>query len=231
MGTIIDLRPFGLPYEPTVKEIVDTGIDLVCFSGDKLLGGPQAGIIVGKKELIMRIKKNPLYRILRVGKHILCLLEQVIRVYLYDTPLCGEPLSKLPHLFMMTEPLSSVKSRADKLCAGLSPIMGKEFTLSVVESLAEIGGGSYPGVVIPSFAVAISSNKHTVEKSRLSRSIGGFGGADKILASLRSCLPPIVARIVENKVLLDAKTIFPDEISQIVEAVAKSLKVKSSITG
>lgn len=203
-GLIIDLRDKGLPYEPPVKEAVDSGIEIVSFSGDKLLGGPQAGIILGKKEMIDEMKKNPLFRALRVGKHILAMLEQVIRIYLYD-----DPLSELPHLSMLTEPISAIKLRAEKLSKALTSIMPKEFSIGVEESVAEIGGGSYPGVEIPSFVVTITP--HSAGQT-----------LDEIQCALRTCIPPIIARIADNKVILDARTIFENEIEQIIKGISNN---------
>lgn len=202
-GLIVNLMDKGLPYEPTVKGVVDSGINLVSFSGDKLLGGPQSGIIVGKKEFIDRMKKNPLMRTLRIGKHIIGILEQILRIYLYENP-----ISTLPHLRMITESLSSVKEKAQKLCDGLARILDNRFKIRIEESATEIGGGSYPGVEIPTCVVSITSTKHT---------------PDEIQKILRKCTPPIITRVVDDKVLLDARTIFEHELEEIINGVRDNL--------
>ncbi len=202
-GLLVDLTKFGLPYEPTVQEAIKSGVDIVSFSGDKLLGGPQCGIILGKKAYITKLRKNPLFRALRVGKFTLSCLESMLRIYLYE----DDPISKIPHLSMITEPVASVKERAEKLYNKLSKIfVGTNYNLSLQESEAEIGGGAYPGVKIPSFAVTISSQEHS---------------PDSISKKLRAGEPPIISRIANDKVWLDLRTIFADDIDLIVEGVKK----------
>ncbi len=226
-GLLVDLQNIGarygvsLPYEPTIQEAVKSGIDIVSFSGDKLLGGPQCGIIIGKEKYITLLKKNPLFRALRVGKFTLACLESILRIYLYE----DAPVSKIPHLSMITEPVASVKKRAEKLYNKLSKTLGnvgavrEPPVLKLEESEAEIGGGAYPGVKIPSFAVTISlpddrsGDLSLPEKENYS--------PDSIAKKLRECNPPIISRIANNKVWLDLKTIFEDDIDLIVECFKK----------
>jgi L-seryl-tRNA(Ser) seleniumtransferase len=198
-GLVTDLQGKGLPHEPTVRETLGSGIDLISFSGDKLIGGPQAGIILGRTKLISEIKKNPFLRTVRIGKHILGLLETVLRIHVYE-----DATLKLPHLSMLTQPLSSVKARATSLCKQLSTVLDKKFAISIDETAAEVGGGSYPGVEIPAFAVTITSRALT---------------PDHIQTSLRNCDPPIIARVADDKVLLVMTTVFDNDLPQIVESM------------
>lgn len=203
-GLMVDLRDYKLPYEPTVKDVLASGADLVSFSGDKLLGGSQCGIVIGKKEYVSKLKKNPLFRALRVGKLTLSCLESVLRVYLYD----DEPASKIPILSMIKETPDSVKMRAKRLHNELNKVLREEYHLKIEPSEAEIGGGSCPGLRIPSFAVTISSPKHS---------------PSFISERLRGCEPPIISRVAGNRVWLDARTIFDEDIVSIVKGTKKWL--------
>ncbi|MFA5033401.1 MAG: L-seryl-tRNA(Sec) selenium transferase [bacterium] len=203
-GLFVDFTKFDLPYEPTVQEIINTGVDIVSFSGDKLLGGSQCGVIVGKKIYVEKLKKNPLFRALRVGKLTLSCLESILRTYLYDE----DPVSKIPILSMIKEPVSSLKLRAKKLHNGLLKTLDKKYQLKIENSESEIGGGAYPGVKIPSIAITITSTKES---------------PNAISKNLRRCEPSVISRITDNKVWLDLRTIFEEDINLILRETKKWL--------
>ena len=149
-GVLIDLACFGLPDEPVVADILKSGVDLVMFSGDKLLGGPQAGIIAGRRDIIQNLKSHPLMRAVRIDKLSLAALEATLR--LYRPPF--DPTTKVPVLRMLSEPVVAVRDRANGLAQRLNAI-GIDIA-EAVPSLAQVGGGSLPGQDLPSFAVSIS---------------------------------------------------------------------------
>src|SRR5205085_1792308 len=138
-GSFVDLRPFGFPYEPTVQEVVSAGVDVVTFSGDKLLGGPQAGIVVGGGALVTRLKKNPLNRALRIDKLTLAALEATL--YAYEA---GDPRETIPALRMLTEPLADVRARARRLLRALPAAARTRLDARIVEDQAQVGGGPLP---------------------------------------------------------------------------------------
>lgn len=140
-GALIDLAPFGLTEEPTVKESLAAGADLVWFSGDKLLGGPQCGVLLGKAELIQKLARHPLMRALRPDKLTLAALEATLRIYLY-----GEPLAEIPTLRRIARPVEDIKEACERVGAG-----------DIVETVSEVGGGSLPGLSLPGYALAIDT--------------------------------------------------------------------------
>jgi L-seryl-tRNA(Ser) seleniumtransferase len=142
-GSLLDLRPWGFPYEPTVPEVVASGVDLVSFSGDKLLGGPQAGIVVGRAELVERLRRHPLQRAVRADKLTLAALEGTLALYLDPE----RALREIPVLRMAAERADAVKARAERLAERV----GGE----VEETVARIGGGALPLAELPSFACAV----------------------------------------------------------------------------
>ena len=159
-GQFVDFSKFGLPYEPTVKEILDSGIDIVTFSGDKLLGGPQAGIIVGKKKYIEKMKKNQLTRALRVDKMTLASLEATLKLYLDEK----EALEHIPTLHMISLSKERLFGKADVLKTKLSSL---DFDIRIEEDKAEVGGGSYPASYLESVAVKLTHRKlHATEIER-----------------------------------------------------------------
>lgn len=194
-GTLVDFRPFGISHEPTVRESVEKGIDVVTFSGDKLLGGPQAGLIVGKRQLIEKMKKNQLARALRVDKFTLAALESVLRMYLKEE----QAFEKIPTLRMITEKKEILRKRAESLMEKLV-IDGVGFEAKVIESSGMIGGGSLPVALLPGYAVEI-------EPLHCKVSI--------LEKELRYGSVPIIARIEENKLILDMRTVMDDELSII----------------
>ncbi|MBI5344873.1 MAG: L-seryl-tRNA(Sec) selenium transferase, partial [Deltaproteobacteria bacterium] len=187
-GALLDLAAWGLPYEPVVGERVEIGADVVTFSGDKLLGGPQAGLIAGKKQVIDRIKSNPLKRALRADKLTLAALEATLRLYLNPDKL-GK---KLPALKAMTRSLDDIEEAADKAASLLKNALGRDFTVAVLDTASQIGGGSLPGHDLPTKAVAITH-----------KSIG----PEKIYRMFLGNDTPIAGRVHKEMFLLDMRTV------------------------
>jgi len=200
-GALVNLEQYGLPKEPTVQESIAAGADLACFSGDKLIGGPQAGIIVGKREWIERIKKHPLSRMLRVGKLTVMALEHTLRLFLHPESL----LEHHPTLRMLALPAETLKAMAVKLKEDLDR-ENLALSVQVEEGESATGGGSLPGVAIKTFVLAVSSPRHSAgELSRL----------------LRQNEPPIISRINDDQVLLDMRTLLAGEAECIFQALAR----------
>jgi len=200
-GCFVDLRPYGFPYEPTVQEAVGAGLDLVSFSGDKLLGGPQAGIVVGKAELVERLKKNPLNRALRIDKLTLAGLEATL--YAYEA---GNALETIPTLRMLTERLAAVRRRARRLLRRLSPPVAAALGAALVEGRAQVGGGSLPLVELPTVALAIG----TPERS-----------AQQLDQALREGEPPVIGRIADDRLLLDCRTVLNSDIPALADTLSR----------
>jgi len=196
-GCLIDLDLYGLQHEPTVRETVVKGVDVVTFSGDKLLGGPQAGIIVGKKEVLAKIKKNPLNRALRIDKFTLAALEATLMHYLNTA---AAP-KKLRALKALTEPVADVKKRAEELLAKLQNEKFDSLNFSIREDFAAAGGGSLPTQQIPTVLVAVN-NKNMP--------------AAKMEEKLRKLDVPVIARVDKDEILFDLRTVAEDEFGFIV---------------
>ncbi len=214
-GTFIDFSKYNMTKEPTIQESVASGADIITFSGDKLLGGPQAGIIIGSKTIIDRIKQNPLARALRIDKLTLAALESTLR--LYREP--EKAVKVIPTLRMLTIPLSDIKERAGKLAKLLSDIDKPCFnkpglkksglSVSVSNISSRAGGGALPLLDLPSKAVRIS--------------IAGIS-ANSIEKAMRRNDPPIIGRIEEDLFVLDLRTIYDEELSMIVSAIKQIIK-------
>ena len=198
-GVFIDLSKYGLSYEPTVLDSIKNGADIVTFSGDKMLGGPQAGIIVGKKEYISKMKKNQLTRALRVDKITICALEATLRMYLDE----NEAINNIPTLKMLTYTSEELKRKANKLFSLLNSL-NLDAKINIEDSFSQVGGGSMPIEKLKTFVISIIPSKISVssleKKLRLSKS-------------------NIIGRISDNKYILDVRTIFEDEF----EVIAKEL--------
>ncbi|NBI43186.1 L-seryl-tRNA(Sec) selenium transferase [[Haemophilus] felis] len=186
-GALVDLTQYGLPSEPTVQEKWQQGVDLISFSGDKLLGGPQAGIIVGKKALIERLQTHPLKRALRCDKVILAGLEATLRLYLQPEKLA----EKLTTLHLLTQPVETLHNQAEQLKNALEDYLTPEYQLQIEKSLAQIGSGSQPLARLPSVAVTIST------------SISGKLTA--LLTCFKKLPQPIIGRVEKDKIWLDLR--------------------------
>ncbi|MBI3030117.1 MAG: L-seryl-tRNA(Sec) selenium transferase [Candidatus Rokubacteria bacterium] len=200
-GCFVDLRPYGFPYEPTVQEAVAAGLDLVSFSGDKLLGGPQAGIVVGKAELVERLRKNPLNRALRIDKLTLAGLEATL--YAYEA---GNAVETIPTLRMLTERLAAVRRRARRLLRRLSPSAAAALGAALVEGRAQVGGGSLPLVELPTVALALG----TAERP-----------AQRFDEALRNGEPPVIGRIADDRLLLDCRTVLNSDVPALADALSR----------
>jgi L-seryl-tRNA(Ser) seleniumtransferase len=188
-GALIDLAQYGLPKEPVVAERVALGADIVTFSGDKILGGPQAGLIVGKKVWVSRMNKNPLKRALRCGKLTLAALEATLKLYQQSTHIT----EAIPTLKAFTRPVEDIEEMGKQILPILRKTLGEGFSLSLEESSSQIGSGALPTEEIPTKVIAISHN---------------CMGAERIAQKFRSANPPILGRIKEDRFLLDLRTIF-----------------------
>ncbi len=201
-GSFIDLSRYGLKKEPTAREAIESGVDVVTFSGDKLLGGPQAGIILGKKELIARFKKNPLTRALRIDKLTLAALEATLRLYRdFDTA-----IKRIPTLRMITTPIEELTSKALKLKDKLEKVAGAKFSFSVEDNYSQVGGGALPGQNIPTKVVSVVSEEYS---------------AASIEKILRSFEPPIIGRIEHERYLLDVRTMTESDFDVVQTAFSK----------
>ena len=203
-GSLIDLRPWGFPYEPTVPETVTSGVDLVSFSGDKLLGGPQAGIVVGRRAIVSRLKKNPWNRALRIDKFTIAALEATLHAYE-----AGTALQTVPTLAMLTEPLASVRSRARRVLRQLAPDVREHLGARLADDLAQVGGGALPTVELPTVAVAVGTSS---------------AAAMRLDEALRVGDPPVVGRISHDRLFLDCRTVLPGQ----VKALAGALTIAAS---
>lgn len=201
-GALVDLSQYGLPKEPTVPESIAAGADLACFSGDKLIGGPQAGIIVGRKDLIQKIRKHPLTRMLRVDKMVDLALEQTLRLFLEPETL----MQTNPTYQMLTQPPERLRERAERLKQQIQNNGNPKLDVRVLEGESAVGGGSLPATPIPTWLLAVR--------------VKGVS-AEVLNQRLRQHEPPIIARIDQGEVLLDLRTIFEDEEAAIVQAVAR----------
>ena len=203
-GSFVDLERYGARKEPTVAQSLAEGADLVSFSGDKMLGGPQCGIVVGRKELIDRLKKNPLARVVRLDKMTLAALEGTLRCYLQGE----EAINSIPTVRMLSEDAGTVRVRADKLKAMIEErIEPGKADIEVVPEISRAGGGSLPMYDIDTFAVAIKPVAGSTQE------------CDKFL--VQQCPVPIVARIAHDAVIVDPRTLLDEEE---MEAVAEGLK-------
>ncbi len=195
-GALVDLSEFGLPREPTVREIVEAGIELVTFSGDKLLGGPQAGIIVGTSVAIKRLRTNPLLRALRVDKGTMAALAATVRLYLDDSW-----RTSIPFYRMLSASIDELRARGAKLAARLDRL---PLTASVERTIAFTGGGALPLAPIPSVALALAPRA---------------ADPNGLAARLRAQRPPLVGRVEERSVLIDLRTVAPEHEAALIAAI------------
>ena len=158
-GLLIDLTAYGLPKEPTVREALKTGIDLVTFSGDKLLGGPQAGIIVGTRKVIDKVRKHPMARALRIDKLTLAALEATLRLYLDPQ----KALNEIPTLQMLSISTEELQQRCERLLPKLQDVLGDTVDLNVCEASATVGGGALPLAELPGWVICSGDKEHLPE--------------------------------------------------------------------
>jgi L-seryl-tRNA(Ser) seleniumtransferase len=189
-GTLVDLRAYGLPHEPTPREALAHGVDVATFSGDKLLGGPQAGLIVGRRELVERLRRNPMKRALRLDKMTLAALEAVLR--LYEAP--DRLREQLPVLRLLTRPLESIRAQAARLLPQLRAALPADFEAELVDTGSQLGSGSLPLDLLPSAGWRI-------------RPAGKRGGAaaGAIAAAFRALPVPVIGRVHDGAFLLDLR--------------------------
>ena len=194
-GALLDLRSIGITGEPSVPDSLRAGVDLVTYSGDKLLGGPQAGIVSGKRELVARVRSNPLFRALRVDKLTYAALEATLIAYV------KKDHEAIPALRMMRLSQDEVRERAESV---LHKLAGTAFAAEICAGQSVIGGGAAPSATLPTSLLALTFD--------------GMG-ADDLAARLRRANPPIVARVEERRVLLDLRTVFPEQDEAVVAAL------------
>jgi len=204
-GMLFDLSAFGLPREPTVSEAVAAGIDVLTFSGDKLLGGPQAGLIVGKKWAIDKIRHHPLARALRIDKLTLAALEATLSHYLDQQ----EAIRELPVLQMLAMPQEEIGKRARRLQRKILAALKDKLDATIVSEPSQVGGGALPLTELPGSAIAITPKACSVED---------------LAERLRLGRIPVVGRIQEGRLLLNPRTIFADEEAQVVTALKEALE-------
>jgi len=188
-GTLVDLERWGLPHEPTVAEALKAGADLVTFSGDKLLGGPQAGIIVGRRELVGRLASNPLRRALRPDKLTIAALGATLRLYRESPDLAAA----LPTLRLLARPLAELEAVGRMAAPLVAARLGDGYRVEVVAADGEVGSGAVPVVPLPSRALAIDHPDVP---------------ADRIAARFRAARPPVIGRVHDGRFLLDLRAVF-----------------------
>ena len=198
-GMLLKLTALGLPSEPTVQEALGAGMDLVTFSGDKLLGGPQAGIVCGRADLIARMKRNPLYRALRVGKLTLAALEATLRLYRDE----AKAFERVPVLRILSLDPAELRKRARQLAKRLNALKG--VSAEAVETTGYAGGGSLPEEALPDWAVAVRVDGKS---------------ADALHAALRTGDPPVVGRVADGVVLLHLRTMKRDHFAAVEAAIS-----------
>ena len=189
-GTLVNLEEFGLPHEPTPREAIADGADIVTFSGDKLLGGPQCGLIVGRADLIAKIRKNPMKRALRLDKSRLAALEVVLRLYASPERLTKE----VPTLRLLTRAQAEIRALADRLLPAIAKAVEGRASARIIECLSQIGSGALPVDTLPSAGIALAP-----QGKRRS------GAADALAAAFRALPVPVIGRISEGELILDLR--------------------------
>lgn len=199
-GCLFDLKARGIGNEPTVQQVVAGGVDVITFSGDKLLGGPQAGIIAGKEKYIKQMKKNPLTRALRIDKMTVAALEATLKSYLEPEDVAG----RVPTLEMLTRPLDTLQEQANLLKEMLTKDLTSFIEVVTEEGVSQVGGGSLPGVNLPTFLVVIKLKNQKV---------------DQFVSELRGGSPAVLTYIRDNQVIIDPRTVLPAQYEQLVSAI------------
>ncbi len=201
-GALFDLRSIGITGEPGVLDSLRAGVDIVTYSGDKLLGGPQAGMISGRTDLVARMRSNSLFRALRADKLTYAALEATLLAYV------KRDHDAVPVLRMMRLSKDEISRRAEKIVADVPCAPGSHLTLELLDGESVIGGGAAPSAVLPTRLIAL---------------IHSHLNADDLNASLRACTPPIIARVEEGRVLLDLRTVFVEQDANLTAALASLL--------
>jgi len=201
-GVLIDLSRFGLVDEPVVRDILQEGVDLVTFSGDKLLGGPQCGVIAGRAALVGKLKSHPIVRAMRIDKLSLAALEATLR--LYQAP--NDPLEKIPVLRALAERMVTVRARAERLILSIAAVPG--LTAEIVESTAYAGGGALPQQGLESFVVALNAPSLS---------------AEAMASRVRTGEPAVLGRVRDGKFYLDVRAVQDSEIPEIARAIQQAL--------
>jgi L-seryl-tRNA(Ser) seleniumtransferase len=208
-GCFVDLSQYGLEKEPTVQEAIKTGVDVVTFSGDKLLGGPQAGIILGRKNLLDLIKINPLTRALRIDKLTLAALESTLLLYLDEK----RAMEEIPTLRMLSLDTGNLKRRGRRLLRRLSGRVDKGTQLTLREDVSQVGGGALPLQELPTMVLAVKPLDLSV---------------NELEENLRKGEPPIISRISKDELILDMRTVLDEEIPFLALGLEKALKLIKS---
>jgi len=203
-GCFVDLSQYGMEREPTVQEAIKAGADVVTFSGDKLLGGPQAGIILGKKEFLDPIKTNPLTRALRIDKLTLAALESTLILYLDEK----KAMEEIPTLRMLSTDPNRLKRRARRLLRGIPEAVKKRATLTLKGDVSQVGGGALPLQELPTIVIALKPVDIPV---------------NRLEEYLRKGEPPIISRISKDELILDMRTVFDEEIPLLAAGIEKAL--------
>lgn len=203
-GSFIDFSKYGFCHEPTVQEAIDAGVDVITFSGDKMLGGPQAGIIAGKKKYIDMMKKNPLTRALRLDKMTIAALEATLRKYLD----LEKAVKEIPTVRMIVEPTEIVYKRAELLSNMLQETCGSKGHFEIVSEHSQVGGGAMPLENIPTFAVAIKPCHASVKW---------------LEENLRKSQIPIIVRIQNDNIIIDMRTVIDDDLTVIESTISNIL--------
>ncbi len=198
-GVLVDLSPYGLPNEPVVRDVLAAGVDVVTFSGDKLLGGPQAGIIAGRRELVERIRTHPIARAVRIDKLSLAALRATLE--LYRAP--NNPVERVPVLQVLAAPIEDLRARAETLASLMSD--KQDLEIEITPTVARAGAGSLPQQDLPSVAVSLASSNHS---------------PDTLASFLRQAETPVFGRISKDRLLLDMRAVADDEVTQIADAVS-----------
>jgi L-seryl-tRNA(Ser) seleniumtransferase len=188
-GALVDLAQYGLPKEPVVSERIALGADLVTFSGDKVLGGPQAGLAVGTRSMVSQLARNPLHRALRCGKLTIAALEATLRLYRESADLAED----IPTLRIFTRPIQDLETMGKRLIPALGAALGTSYRLSLEDATAQVGSGALPTEEIPTKAIAVEHETM---------------GADAIADRFRRARPPIIGRVSHDRFLLDLRTVF-----------------------
>ncbi len=203
-GCLIDLTQYGLEREPTVQEMIRTGVDAITFSGDKLLGGPQAGIILGKKKWLDLLKTNPLTRALRIDKLTLAALESTLLLYLDEK----KAMEEIPTLRMLSLDTKKLKRRGRRLQKRLEGITNQKITLTLREDVSQVGGGALPLQELPTMVMALGPSDFSV---------------NQLEENLRRGDPPIISRISKEELILDMRTVFDEEVPLLAAGIEKVL--------